>query len=50
MDKNEPLAWQLCVKLGTHNNIDDISLKIKMLSFAVMNCSVDNIVSIIELR
>lgn len=50
MEKNESLAWKLCVKLGTHDEIVDINLKINMLSFAVMNCPVDNIVSIIELR
>ncbi|XP_026806626.1 neuroblastoma-amplified sequence-like [Rhopalosiphum maidis] len=50
MDKNEPSVWPLCVELGVHNDIIDIDLKIKVLSFAVLNCPVEKIVSIIELR
>ncbi|CAH1737258.1 unnamed protein product [Aphis gossypii] len=50
MDKNEPSAWPLCIELGVHNDIIDIDLKIKVLSFAVLNCPVEKIVSIIELR
>lgn len=50
MDKNEPSVWPLCIELGTHNDIIDISLKIKVLSFAILNCPVEKIVSIIELR
>lgn len=50
MDKNEPLVWTLCVELGIHNDVIDVDLKIKLLSFAVFNCPVGNIVSIIELR
>lgn len=50
MDKNEPAIWSLCVELVLHNDIIDIGLRIKMSSFAVFNCPVDHIVSIIELR
>lgn len=50
MDKNEPLVWPLCVELGIHNDIIDVDLKIKLLSFAVLNCPVEKIVSIIEFR
>ncbi|KAF0758392.1 neuroblastoma-amplified sequence-like, partial [Aphis craccivora] len=50
MDKNEPSVWPLCIELGVHNDIIDIDLKIKVLSFAVLNCPVEKIVSIIELR
>jgi len=50
MDKNEPSVWPLCIELGVHNDIIDIGLKIKLLSFAVLNCPVEKIVSIIELR
>lgn len=50
MDKNEPSVWSLCVELVLHNDIIDIGLRIKILSFAVFNCPVDKIVSIIELR
>lgn len=50
MDKNEPSVWPLCVELGIHDDIVDINLKIKTLSFAVLNCPVEKIVSITELR
>ncbi|KAL5242667.1 hypothetical protein ACI65C_010077 [Semiaphis heraclei] len=50
MDKNEQSVWPLCIELGVHNDIIDIGLKIKLLSFAVLNCPVEKIVSIIELR
>jgi len=50
MDKNEPSVWPLCIELGVHSDIIDIDLKIKVLSFAVLNCPVEKIVSIIELR
>lgn len=50
MDKNEPLVWPLCVELGINNDIIEVDLKIKFLSFAVLNCPVEKIVSIIELR
>ncbi|VVC25640.1 WD40/YVTN repeat-like-containing domain,WD40-repeat-containing domain,Neuroblastoma-amplified sequence [Cinara cedri] len=50
MDKNEPSVWSLCVELALHNDIIDIGLRINLLSFAVFNCPVDKIVSIIELR
>lgn len=50
MDKNEPSVWSLCVELVLHNDIIDIGLRIKILSFAVFNCPVDKIISIIELR
>lgn len=50
MDKNEPSVWPLCVELGIHNEIVDMSLKVKALSFAVLNCPEDKIVSIAELR
>lgn len=50
MDKNESSVWPLCVELGVHNDIVDIDLKVKMLSFAVLNCPVNKLVSIIELR
>lgn len=50
MDKDEPSVWPLCIELGVHNDIIDIDLKIKVLSFAVLNCPVEKIVSIIELR
>lgn len=50
IDKNEPSAWPLCVELGVHNDIVDIGLKIKVLSFAVLNCPVEKVISVIELR
>jgi len=50
MNKNEPSVWPLCVDLGVHNDIVEMDLKMKMLSFAVLNCPVDKLVSVIELR
>lgn len=50
MDKNESSVWPLCVELGVHNDIVDMDLKVKMLSFAVLNCPVDKLVYITELR
>lgn len=50
MDKNEPSVWPLCVELGIHNDVFDTGLKRKILSFAVLNCPVEKIVPIIELR
>lgn len=50
MDKNESSVWPLCIELGVHDNVIDIDLKIKVLSFAVLHCPVEKIVSIIELR
>jgi len=50
MDKNESSVWPLCIELGVHNDIIGIGLKIRLLSFAVLNCPVEKIVSIIELR
>jgi len=50
MDKKEPSVWPLCVELGIHDDIVDMGFKVKVLSFAVLNCPVDKIVSIIEIR
>lgn len=50
MDKNESSVWPLCVELGVHNDIVDMDLKVKMLSFAILNCPVNKLVSITELR
>lgn len=50
MNKNESSVWPLCVELGVHNDIVDMVLKVKMLSFAILNCPVNKLVSITELR
>ncbi|XP_050419826.1 NBAS subunit of NRZ tethering complex-like [Adelges cooleyi] len=50
MEKDESPVWSLCYELGKQHEIIDINLRKKMLSYAVLNCPADKVVSIVNLR
>lgn len=47
---NQPVGWKVCVQLAEHDEVLDLGLKSKLMSYALVHCPSENIEGLLQLQ